>query len=68
MMTTGAAYSIFRDEEIGSLVSGKLADLIVVSENPLSVDPDDIKDIRVLLTMIGGKVEYCMPGEEDLHP
>jgi predicted amidohydrolase YtcJ len=68
MMTTGAAYSLFRDEEVGSLVPGKLADLIIVSENPLSVDPDDIKDIRVLLTMIGGKVEYCMPGEEDLCP
>ena len=68
MMTTGAAFSIFREEEVGSLESGKFADLIVVSENPLSVDPNDIKDIKVLLTMVGGKVEYCMQGEESLCP
>ena len=60
MMTTGAAFSIFREEEVGSLESGKFADLIVVSSHPLSVDPNDIKDIKVLLTMVGGKVEYCI--------
>lgn len=68
IMTTGAAYSILRDEEVGSLESGKLADLIIISENPILVDPDDIKDIKVLLTMIGGKVEYYIQGEEDLVP
>jgi|GEM_PF-2851684 len=58
MMNIGAAYAIFRDEEVGSLKPGKFADLVVLSGNPLTVDSDAIKDIRVLLTMVGGRVEY----------
>ncbi|MBD3288851.1 cellulase family glycosylhydrolase, partial [candidate division KSB1 bacterium] len=41
---------------------------VVLSENPLTVDPDAIMDIDVLLTMIGGKVEYLAPGAENLKP
>lgn len=59
MMTINAAYAINRESEIGSLESGKLADLVVLSENPLRVPEDAIKDIRVLMTMIDGVVEFC---------
>ena len=68
LMTMGSAYALFRDEEVGSLKPGKLADLIVLSENPVTVDPDRIKDIEVLMTMIGGRVEYCASGFETLCP
>jgi len=66
MMTTGAAFALFREDEVGSVEADKYADLIVVSDNPLAVDPDSIKDIGVLLTMVGGSVEYCAPGQPDL--
>ena len=64
MMTIEAAYALFRDEEVGSLKPGKFADLVILSDNPLTVDPEAIKDIEVLMTMVGGSVEYCAPGRE----
>jgi predicted amidohydrolase YtcJ len=68
LMTREAAYAIFREEEIGSLKPGKLADLIILSNNPLAVDPDAIKDITLSMTMVGGQVVYCAPGQETLCP
>ncbi len=68
LMTVGSAYALFRDEEVGSLQPGKLADVIILSEDPLTLDPDTIKDIEVLMTMVGGQVEYCAPGYEALCP
>ncbi len=68
IMTINSAYALFREKEIGSLEAGKLADLIILSENPLQVQPEAIKDIHVLMTMIDGKVEYCAAGAESLCP
>ena len=64
MMTIEAAYALFRDEEVGSLRAGKLADLIILSDNPLTVEPNAIKDLEVSMTMVGGRVAYCAPGYE----
>jgi predicted amidohydrolase YtcJ len=68
MMTIEAAYALFRDQEVGSLRAGKLADLIILSGNPLAVVPETIKDLEVWMTMVGGHVEYCAPGHESLCP
>ena len=68
MMTIDAAYAVMREDEIGSLKAGKLADLIVLSADPLEVDPDAILDIQVWMTMVGGNVEYCASGHEDVCP
>ena len=68
MMTINAAYALFMENNIGSLVPGKFADLIVLSENPLSVDPDALPNIEVLVTMVGGKVEFCKNGYSSLCP
>jgi len=68
MMTIESAYALFRDAEVGSLKPGKFADLIVLSANPLAVDPNGIKDIQVLLTVVGGRIEYCRLGYEGLCP
>lgn len=68
MMTIKAAYALHREKEIGSLKVGKLADLIILSDNPLKVNSDDLLDIQVLMTMVGGQVEFCWPGHVDLCP
>ena len=68
MMTIESAYALLREDEIGSLKAGKLADLIILSDNPLEVDHDAILDIQVLMTMVGGKVEHCAQGQEALCP
>jgi predicted amidohydrolase YtcJ len=68
MLTINAAYALFREEEVGSLREGKLADLIVLSGNPLDTAPESILDLEVWMTMIGGRTEYCASGHEDVCP
>ncbi|MGH8614205.1 MAG: amidohydrolase family protein [Gammaproteobacteria bacterium] len=68
IMTIESAYALFREEEVGSLRPGKYADLIVVSRNPLTVAPEELKDIKPLLTMIGGRIEFCEMRQEALCP
>jgi predicted amidohydrolase YtcJ len=68
MMTVESAYALFRENEVGSLRPGKYADLIVLSDNPLSVDPMTIPQIAVWMTMVGGRIEYCAPGHEAFCP
>ena len=61
--TMNSAYSGFEERAKGSLERGKLADLIVVNADPLTVAADEIKDIKVLTTIIGGRVLYQAPQE-----
>lgn len=61
LLTIDAAYGTFQEDVKGSIAVGKFADLVVLSANPLTVPPDEIKDIEVLLTMVNGRVEYCAP-------
>jgi len=58
MMTIEAAYMLHRDHELGTLEPGKLADLVVLSEDPLHTSVESLTDIEVLLTMIDGIIEY----------
>jgi predicted amidohydrolase YtcJ len=68
MMTTGAAYALYRESELGSLEPGKYADLLILSQSPLAVETSEILDLEVWMTMIGGRVEFCLPGKEDYCP
>jgi predicted amidohydrolase YtcJ len=68
MMTRESAYALFRDEEVGSLETGKYADLIILSHDPMSENTDTLLDTYVLMTMVGGQVEFCAPGNEALCP
>lgn len=68
LMTIGGAYALDQEDKVGSLEPGKFADLIVLSQNPLTTQPEDFKDIKVYLTLVGGKVEYCAVGSESLCP
>ena len=56
--TLGAAFAGHREKTEGSLELGKLADLIVLSQDLFQVEPTEIGKTEVLLTMVGGKVVY----------
>ncbi len=56
--TRNAAYQYKEELSKGSLAPGKLADLVVLDQNPLKVAPDDIKNIQVLKTIKGGVEVY----------
>ncbi|MFX1265099.1 MAG: amidohydrolase family protein [Promethearchaeota archaeon] len=70
MMTIDAAYIVSQEDYIGTLESGKFADLIVLSDSPLEVHADELKDLEVYLTMIGGRIEFVRDGSgiEELLP
>jgi len=52
------AYFVFQEDNLGSIQAGKLADLVVVDRDYLTVPADQIKDIQPVLTMVGGKIVY----------
>jgi predicted amidohydrolase YtcJ len=56
--TRNNAAFLFQDNNIGSLAPGKYADLLVLDRDYLTVPASEIKDIKPLLTMVGGKVVY----------
>jgi predicted amidohydrolase YtcJ len=56
--TINAAYELHQDDSTGSLEAGKLADLIVLDRNPLTVPAEEIANVRVLETVVGGAVVY----------
>jgi hypothetical protein len=56
--TINNAYAAFQENEKGSLVKGKLADITVLSKNILTVPDEQIKDATVLFTIVGGKIQY----------
>ncbi|MEW6525447.1 MAG: amidohydrolase [Spirochaetota bacterium] len=56
--TMGSAYAEFMENEKGSITKGKLADFVVLSDNLLNVPVHTIKDIKVLMTVTGGRIVY----------
>jgi predicted amidohydrolase YtcJ len=58
MYTLGSAYAGFEENEKGSLAVGKLADIVMLSDNPLTCPLEAIKNIRVEMTILGGKVVW----------
>jgi predicted amidohydrolase YtcJ len=56
--TIDAAYAAFEGDQKGSLEPGKLADIVVVSGNPLTIDAGEISKLRVEMTIVDGKVVY----------
>jgi predicted amidohydrolase YtcJ len=58
LYTTNSAHAGFEERLKGSIESGKLADLVVLSENPFEVPVDGLKDIQVATTVIGGRVVH----------
>jgi len=56
--TMHGAYASFEENIKGSLTAGKLADLVILEQDPHEVDPDAIKDIKIVQTVMGGRTTY----------
>jgi predicted amidohydrolase YtcJ len=58
LYTKNAAYASFDEKTKGSITPGKLADLVLLSDDATEVDPEAIKEIKVLMTVIGGEMVW----------
>lgn len=56
--TKGSAYAEFMESEKGTLTPGKLADCVILSEDPTTCPQDRIKEIRVEATIVGGRIVF----------
>jgi predicted amidohydrolase YtcJ len=58
--TREAAIVIGIEDKVGTLETGKYADFVVLAENPLEIDPMKIKDIKILATVMGGRITHLV--------
>ncbi len=61
LYTCNGAYANYLENRVGTLSPGKAADIIVLDEDPLEIDPERLKDIHVSMTYINGKEVYRAP-------
>jgi len=62
--TIDAAYAEFAEKEKGSLEVGKLADFVLLDADLTKIAPEKIRDAKVLMTVVGGKVVYQLPKDQ----
>ena len=56
--TMGSAYAEFQEKEKGSITPGKLADMVILSDDIFFINPMKIRDVKVLRTIVGGKTTF----------
>ena len=56
--TMGSAYAEFQENEKGSITAGKLADMVILSDDLFAIDPVKIPDVKVDTTIVGGRVVW----------
>ena len=56
--TLNSAYAVRREKELGSLEAGKYADFAVIDKDYMNCEVKEIKNIKVLMTVVGGKIVY----------
>ncbi len=56
--TRSNAYLMFKEDDLGTLEAGKLADLVVLDRDYMTVPAHEIKDIEPVMTMVGGEIVY----------
>jgi predicted amidohydrolase YtcJ len=62
MYTINAAYTCFQETVKGSIEPGKMADLVILSDDPTRIPKDQIKNVRVLTMIVSGKIAYEAEG------
>ena len=58
------AYLVFQEDNLGSIQPGKLADLLVLDRDYLTIPADQIRDIKPVMTMVGGRIVYDTAGRQ----
>ena len=58
-ITVSAAYQNFEEASKGTLEVGKLADLVILDRDPLTVDPGELMSVKVVETIKAGTSVYC---------
>lgn len=66
MMNVNSAFALGLDDTVGSLAPGMVADLIVVTADPLTAAPEALFDLEIVGTFVDGEVVYCRTGDEAL--
>ena len=56
--TVGSAYAEFSEKDKGTITPGKLADIVILSRDIFKIDPKEIENAKVVLTIIDGRVVY----------
>ena len=59
-ITANAAYELHAENDVGTLEIGKLADFIVLDRNPVKIPPIELADVKVLLTVAGGRTVHAV--------
>jgi len=65
MITINAAYTLGVEDKVGSIEAGKFADFAVLDSDPQAIPANNIKNVSVLATILGGKV---IPVSETKRP
>jgi hypothetical protein len=61
-ITMNSSYELHQEQATGSLENGKFADLIVLDRNVLKIPAEEIAEVKVLQTVVGGRVVYEADG------
>ena len=59
--TLAGAYFVHAETKLGSIEPGKYADLIILSDDPMEIDPEDVLEMYVETTIVSGKIVYQAP-------
>jgi predicted amidohydrolase YtcJ len=62
LYTTAGAYVTFDEEKKGRISPGRLADLVVLGDDPLACSAEAVRDLSVELTMVGGRIVHAGSG------
>ena len=60
--TVGSAYAEFQEAAKGTITPGKLADIVMLSGDIFTIDPPEIEKVKVVLTVMDGRIVYAIPG------